>query len=161
MHPCIKSTCPKGKCTKDKCPKGKSPKGKCLRGSSKCSIGQLFKGLSFLDGGSKWQNVFPVFPDFRTSRFRNPKTAYEVLILRSRPISRHLDDDRATSGCRDLHPRSSYLREMHTAARLFLDALNGLHSVSTMVPYLIIGSSKVEITLSLTEHEGSKSRFGA
>ena len=118
VHPCIKSTCPKGKCTKDKCPKGKSPKGKCLRGSSKCSIGQLFKGLSFLDGGSKWQNVFPVFPDFQTSRFRNPKTAYEVLILRSRPISRHLDDDRATSGCRDLHPRSSYLREIPDCRRV-------------------------------------------
>ena len=42
VHPCIKSTCPKGKCTKDKCPKGKSQKSNCLRGSSKCSIGQLF-----------------------------------------------------------------------------------------------------------------------
>ena len=43
------------------------------------------------------KNVFVVFPDLRTRLFRNRKSVHQVLILRSRPASRHLNHGRATS----------------------------------------------------------------
>ena len=50
----------------------------------------FLKGLYFLDGGSTYKNVFPVFSDFRTNRFQKTGCFQSGRILGPRGAQRHL-----------------------------------------------------------------------
>ena len=74
---------------------------------------QLLVELNFLDGGDIYQkrfSGFSGFPDQPVPETQKCTSGADPEV--TRPISRHLDRDRATSRCRDLHRHYSYLREI-------------------------------------------------